>query len=45
MMVSLTNLPTKKAGKICIGFILAIPAAVNKGVDDKGVNVYIKTKS
>src|SRR5450432_1895101 len=38
-ILSLINLPVKKAGIIYRGFILAIPPAINKGVEGRGINV------
>ena len=39
MTISLINFPIKKAGKMFKALILAIPAAVNNGVDGSGTSV------
>ena len=39
MAASLTNFPTKKEGMSDMVLILAMPAAVNKGVEGSGISV------
>jgi hypothetical protein len=39
-ILSVENLPTLKAGSIYNGFTLAMPPAINNGVDGNGSKVY-----